>query len=111
MEKAGFVDGRHYTAYVDEVRRRKREGALPNAECLLLRLIEATEAEARENRWGVAPWYYEQLAIIYSRKKDRAAELAALERYEKQTKAPGARPSKLAARLDRLRAKIGPSTS
>ena len=105
MEKPGFVGGRHYTTYVDEVRRLKRLGNLDQAEALLLRLIEATEAEARANRWGVAPWYYEQLAIIYAKRKLPQAEVSILERYERQQKAPGVGPSKLATRLARLRNK------
>lgn len=103
MDTPGFVGGRHFTTYVDEVRRLKRAGQFDEAERLLCRLVEATEADARANRWGVAPWYYEQLAIIYAKRKQPAAELLILERYERQPKAPGVGPSKLAARLTRLR--------
>lgn len=106
MAKPGLVDGRHYTTYVVEVRRLKREGQLAAAVTLLLRLVEATEDEARAERWGVAPWYYEQLAILYAKKKGLAAELAILERYERQPKAPGVGPSKLAERLASVRAKL-----
>jgi hypothetical protein len=105
MAKSGLVDGRHYTTYVEEVRALKRAGNLEQAATLLLRLVDATEAEARANRWGVAPWYYEQLAIIYAKQKDLASEISILERYERQTKAAGARPSKLGDRLAKLRAR------
>lgn len=98
MGKPGFVDGRHYTTYAEEVRRLKRMCDLDRAEALLLRLVQATDAEARANRWGVAPWYYEQLAIIYAKEKELANELAILERYERQAKSPGARPAKIAQR-------------
>ena len=80
MATLGLVDGKHYTAYVDEVRSLKRSGNLDAAECLLLRLVEGTEEEARAKQWGVAPWYYEQLAIVYAKKKHLALELAILER-------------------------------
>ncbi|MGQ0669703.1 MAG: HIRAN domain-containing protein [Actinomycetota bacterium] len=88
----GTIDGRHYTAYVEEVRRLRREGNDEEAERLLLRLVDAVEAEARAEGWGVAPWYYEQLAIIYRKRKDHEAEVAILERYAAQPHAPGASP-------------------
>jgi len=45
-----------------------------------LRRVERQEAESAQNGYGVAPWYYEQLAIVY-RKQDRDLdELAILER-------------------------------
>ncbi len=104
MARPGLVDGRHYTTYAEDVRRLKRIGDHEAAERLLLRLVDATEEEARAERWGVAPWYYEQLAILYAKKKDAAAELAILDRYGRQPKAPGVGPSKLAQRLARVRA-------
>ena len=110
MAKPGFVDGRHYATYAEEVLRLKRAGDLDGAEALLLRLVDATEAEtsAWGEGWGV-PWYYEQLAIIYRKKKKPADELAILERYERQAKAPGLVPDRLAKRLAGLRAKAGKS--
>lgn len=51
----GFVDGRHYTACVEDVRALKRAGQLEKAIALLLRLVDATEAEAAAKQWGVAP--------------------------------------------------------
>jgi hypothetical protein len=99
METPGFVDGRHYTKYVDDVRTLKRTGQFERAIALLLRLVDATEAEAAAEQSGVAPWYYEQLAIIYAKTKQVEAEIKILERYASQRKAPGAGPSKLAERL------------
>ncbi len=102
----GFVDGRHYSVYVVEVRRLKRVGDLDDAKELLLRLVDATEAEASARGEGwVAPWYYEQLAIIYRKKKQPADELAILERYERQAGALGMISERLAKRLAGLRAK------
>lgn len=89
MDKPGFVEGKHYTTYVEDVRRLKREGNSAAAERLLLRLVDAIEAEAHANDWGVAPWYYEQLAVMYAKRKDLHAEKGILERYERQIKAPG----------------------
>ena len=104
--KPSFVAGGHYSAYV-EVRRLKRMSDLDGATELLLRLVDATEAEAAAEgeSCGVDPWYYEQLAMIYRKKKQSADELAILERYERQAKAPGTVPERLAKRLAGLRPK------
>ncbi|SEH16317.1 HIRAN domain-containing protein [Thermoleophilum album] len=100
----GFLDGRHFTGYVDEVRRLRREGRDGEAESLLLRLVDAVEAEAAAEGWGVASWYYEQLAIIYRKRKDFDAEVRILERFARQRHAPGASPAKLLERLEKARA-------
>ena len=102
--ESGKVDGRHYTGYVEEVKELKRQERLGEMENLLLRLINAVEAEAQEMNWGVAPWYYEQLAIVYRKQKRYADEVGVLERYEEQMKAPGVRPGKLAERLKKAKA-------
>jgi hypothetical protein len=94
-------EGDHYTAYVERVKQLKVEDKYDEAIELLLKLVDGTEKEARGhgNGWGVAPWYYEQLAIIYRKKKRYDDEVQILERYENQPKAPGAGPGKLAERL------------
>jgi len=51
-------------------------------------------------------WYYEQLAILYAKQKDRTTEIAILERYDSQRHAPGVGPSKLAARLEKAHSRI-----
>jgi hypothetical protein len=107
MAKPGLVDGRHYSAYVEEFRQLKRNGRLDDAEALLLRLVDATEAQAKAKGWGVASSYYEELAIIYRKQKQLADEIEILERYERQAKVPGPLPTKLAKRLAGLRAKVG----
>jgi hypothetical protein len=100
---AGRVRGRHYTDYVDDVKALRRSGQDEAAERLLLELVDATEEEANSRGTGVAPWYYEQLAIIYRKRKDHTAEVAILERYASQPHAPGAGPAKLAERLIKAR--------
>ena len=93
---------RHYTTYVPEVRELKRQGRNIEAIELLLKLVEATEEESRQEGTGVAPWYYEQLAIIYRKQKDRAKEIEILKRYADQKHAPGEKPPELGARLERI---------
>lgn len=103
--EAGSVEGLHYTGYVEHVKQLKREKRHSEAIDLLLKLIDATEAEARAvgKGWGVAPWYYEQLAIIYRKEKRLHNEVALLERYDAQPKAPGICPSKIGERLKKAR--------
>ena len=110
MQKPGFYQGRHYTTYPDEVRELKRANRLEAAKNLLLHLIDAVESESRAKRWGVAPWYYEQLAIVYRKQGDRVGEQAILERFVRQEHASGATPEKLLRRLRRLTDDIGEDT-
>ena len=100
----GRVRGRHYTDYVEDVKSLRRSSQDESAERLLLELIDATEEEARLCGMGVAPWYYEQLGIIYRKRKDHTAEVAILERYARQPPAPGAGATKLAERLAKAQA-------
>ena len=98
-QEAGLLRGAHYTTYVEQVKQLRRSGQDQDAERLLLELIDAVEAEAADKGWGVAPWYYEQLAILYSKRGEPGAEIAILERYAAQPQAPGSSPSRLALRL------------
>lgn len=88
---------------VDDVTVAKREGRFDDACKLLATEIERQEAESRRIGLGVAPWYYEQLAIIYRKQGRHADELAVLERYDRQIKAPGMTPAVLKARLEKVR--------
>lgn len=103
VKAAGTVDGQYYTDHVEHVKQLKREKRYEEAIRLLLKLVEAIENQSKKAGWGVAPWYYEQLAIIYRKEKRFGDEVAILERYEAQPKAPGAGPSKLAERLKKAR--------
>lgn len=79
--RLGYVDGEHYTAYVETVKALMRAGELESAERLLLRLVEAVEAQHADDGFGIAPWYSERLAVLYRKRKDFAAEVAILERF------------------------------
>lgn len=93
----------HRTNYADMVKQFKKEKKHDKAIKLLNSLIEATENESKESGLGVAPWYYEQLAIIYRKEKDIDKEIEILERYQNQIKSPGAKPQKLKERLDKAK--------
>lgn len=105
IKAAGSVDGDHYTDHVERVKQLKREKKHQEAIDLLSKLVDATENESKEagEGWGVAPWYYEQLAILYRKENRYDDEIAILERYGRQPKAPGAGPGKLAERLKKAR--------
>ena len=100
---AGEVRGRHFHSYVDEVKQLMRDGHDEAAMTLLYELVDATEAEAQETELGVAPWYYERLAVLYRRNDRLDDEVAILERYAARPKALGAMPAQLAERLLRAR--------
>lgn len=95
----------HYTDAVELVKQLKREKRHDEAISLLQELIAETEADAEaagEGR-GVAPWYYEQMAILFRKERRYKDEIAILERYARQPKASGAGPQKLAERLKKAR--------
>ena len=52
-------------------------------EKLLFALIKTLEDESIVENFGVAPWYYEELAKIYRKQKEYAREIAILERFAK----------------------------
>ena len=104
-EEASFVEGHHYTGYVERVKLLKRENRHAEAIELLLKLVDATENEAKVNGGGLAPWYYEELAGLYRKNNRPDDELAILERYNKQPKARGKHPEMIKKRLNELRKK------
>jgi len=101
--KPGYVKGKHYTEYYNEVLDLKKTGKHYMAILLLLQLVDATEAESRADNIGVAPWYYEQLAIVYRKLNDYENEVHILERFSKQSHSPGSATQKLLDRLNKLR--------
>jgi hypothetical protein len=103
MSNPGFYNGRHFTTYVDQVKQLKKDNQLEKAELLLIYLVGATESEDRVDKRGVAPWYYEQLALICRKNKDLVKEHEILERFESQRHAPGRKPEILIARLAKVR--------
>ena len=89
-DKPGYYKGRHFITYDGDVEKLKRKGNLKGAEALLLQLVAATEAESKATGCGVVSWYYEELAKIYRKRKDRKSEIAILERFAKKKHPPGA---------------------
>ena len=109
-DEHGLVEeGRHYTEYVEHVKALKRANKHQEAIAILLKILGAVENEAlvAGQGWGVAPWYYEQLAIIYRKEGLISKEIEVLERYMGQEKAPGPRRFVLEKRLTDAKAKFG----
>ena len=102
----GLFKGKHYTAYVEDIKSLKRHDALEEVLELLNHLMDAVEDEARAEGHGVAPWYYEQAAIVCRKRRDFSGEVGVLERFAAQTASPGASPSVLLERLEKARAKL-----
>lgn len=98
----GCFDGRHYTEYVQDVKLLIKQSRYEEAEKLLIALIEVVENESRAMSWGVAPWYYEKLAILYRKQRRKYDEIAILERFASQKHAPGSKPAQLLDRLKKL---------
>lgn len=97
---------KHYTDVVEAVKAFKSTKRYAEAESLLLQILPSVE---KDNEYGIAPWYHEQLAIIYRKQKRYADEVAVLERYARAEKAPGVKPEKLAKRLVKARALLAKS--
>ncbi len=86
-------------AVVNDVQRLKREGKLEEAIQVLLPQLDLWERDAAAGAGGVAPWYYEQAAIVYRKLKQFDDEIAVLERFAAQQHAPGVSPPQLLKRL------------
>lgn len=80
-DQPGYLGEKHYLAFVEEVRKLKREGNFEIAKALLIRLLSAVEEESIITGHVKPPWYYNELAKIYRKQGDYESELSVLERY------------------------------
>jgi len=95
-----LVDGKHYCDYIDEVNNLKRLKKHTEAILLLRKLVEAVERESIVCGVHVAPWYYEQLAIIFRKENRIKEEIEIIERY----KSMGGKQTKVTGRLTKAKA-------
>ena len=105
-KQEGALDGKHHSAYQQDVLNLKRSGDLEGAERLLLRLVEVVEREAKvcAKDWPIPGWHYQQLAIIYKKLKRPDAERAIVERYVAQFAGKTLQPNEaLTTRLAKIR--------
>lgn len=82
IRNVGNIDGKHYTEYVEHIKLLKREKKHNEAIELLNKLVGAVEKRAKIADWGVAPWYFEQLAIIFRKERRYGDEVKILEKYQ-----------------------------
>ena len=94
---------KHYTEAIDTIRELKRQNQYKELEELLKWCVEDTEKESVREGWGVAPFYYDELAKLYRKEKNYRAEVRILERFAHQVHASGSMPPKLIQRLDKAR--------
>lgn len=106
ISEPGFAEGRHFSTFVNDIKDLNKSKEVNEEERILLEMVNATEAESKAKNWGVAPWYYERLAILYKKQKKFDKEIEILERFARQKHAPGAKPLKLLARLAKAREKF-----
>ena len=104
MDKPGHVNGRHFSSYAEKVKELKRDGNYEAAIKLLNVLISATESETAANKGtvDVAPWYYDQLAIIYRKTKNPAGEKTILQRFIATTNSYPSIREKYKSRLSKI---------
>ncbi len=65
----GYVRGRHFTEYKDDVENLKRAGVHRDVLDLCLELIEAAEAESLVDHCSPPPWWFDQAALAARRLK------------------------------------------
>jgi len=88
-----------FADYINKVDSLLQEKEINEAVNLLMKMVNATENEAKVNGRGVIPGPYSYLANIYHKEKKYIEERDVLERFDKQPKAPGSLPKYLAKRL------------
>jgi DNA polymerase III epsilon subunit-like protein len=102
VEKPWFYLGKPISEYVPIVINLKRQNDEQELENLLLNLVRVVEEGSIATDEGVAPWYYEKLAIFYRKQGQRGKEIEILQRFAGQKHSPGVSPPRLLARLDKL---------
>lgn len=85
---------------VEHIKALKRSENYEDALVALTSEIEIQEKDSAAGLGGVAPWYYEQAAIVCRKLEQFDDEIAVLERFARQQHAPGASPPKLLQRLE-----------
>jgi len=81
IDELGCYQGRHYTTYQEEINELKKSNSFVELETLLLGLIDAAEAYGIVLGYGIAPYYTEQLAILYRKQGEYLKEIKILSRY------------------------------
>ena len=99
-----IIDGKPYFDWYEDIKKWIKNEDYNRAEKLLIRIID--HIEKYDSNYGVAPAYYERLAILYSKLGRKQDEYDVLIRFSKQKHAPGKGPEILEKRLRKLKEKI-----
>lgn len=99
----GFVRGRHFTEWVDEVKQLKRDQKQHEVIQLCLEAVDATEAEQARNGLSVAPWWYDQVALAARRTGQSDLERDVMQRYLDH---PGRKNPKYVEKFERSISKL-----
>lgn len=106
-EMASQVRGRHYVDWVPVLDGFRSSGREQEGLDLLLEIVDAAERAALVSGREPAPGYTHRAAVIYRRRKDYAAEIAIIERWQAacppERRGPGATQAKLTQRLEKAR--------
>ena len=89
-------------SWCETVEDHKRNGRYDEALAILDGCMQVEE----HHSGGVAPWFYEQAAIIHRKRRDTVSELAVLRRFARQPHGAGAKPPKLLDRLAEIEATL-----
>jgi len=96
--------------WIEGYKRLKRENNFEKAEEILLSVIDYFERKEDSQEYGVPPYAYDELALIYRKQNKVKDEIEILERFSKQKHGPGVKPPKLLARLELLKYGISSPT-
>jgi len=91
----------------EEIQGLKRIGNLEKAERLLVQYIAVMESDVQTNQSIPRPWFYEQLAMIYRKRKQYHLECSILEQYAQQSQLSGTMPQPLVERLQKAKGLLG----
>ena len=104
----GYVNNEHYYAVMKRAKNLIRDGKVEDADSLVDAAFTAFEAYSRigmslTQPGTVPPANYHDFAILYRKQRDYAREVAILELYMRQPRAPGKTPGELEERLHKAR--------
>lgn len=97
-----LIEGRHYSEYSEVINGLIKQGKYDAAKKLLTEIIRIIESVAICKGEGVAPWYYEKLAMVYKKMNDKDSEIQVLKQFLSQPKARGVRPRKIYEKYVRM---------
>lgn len=107
VQKVTQSNKSHYTEYIEEIKSLKRLNKNSEAISLLKKTVSMIEEEVKKNKKEIpAPWYYEQLAIVYRKEKEYENEIEILEKYLQYPNAVSTYIPKFKERIKKVQSKF-----